>query len=104
VLSVFAEADRTASAGDEVTPEVRARLRQATTWAHRAGAEVVQFAHLWGGSESIRSDSLLGRVSRDMAVATQHAFVDPMTIMDGAPALIERWRAVRNAGVTMSTD
>ncbi len=97
VLEVFEEADRTASAGEEVTSEIRARLRQATTWAHRAGAEVVQFAHLWGGSESIRWDSLLGRASRDMAVATQHAFVDPMTIMDGAPALIERWRAIRTA-------
>ena len=97
VLSVFDEADRTASAGGEVTPEIRARLRQATTWAHRAGAEVVQFAHLWGGSESIRWDSGLGRASRDMAVATQHAFVDPMTIMAGAPALLERWREVRNA-------
>jgi alkylation response protein AidB-like acyl-CoA dehydrogenase len=96
VLRVFAEADHIASVGEEVTPEIRARLRQATTWAHLAGAEIVQFAHIWGGSESIRWDSLLGRASRDMAVATQHAFVDPMTIMDGAPALIERWRAIRS--------
>jgi len=91
VLTVFADAERSASAGDEVSVEQRARLRQATTWAHEVAAEIVRFAHAWAGSEAIRTNTAIGRVSRDMAVATQHVFVDPQTLIDAAPAILARW-------------
>lgn len=91
VLNVFRDAEATALAGGTLSAEQRARFRQSTTWVHKVAADVVRFAHLWAGSDAIRNDSVLGRVMRDMHVATQHMFVDPMTLVDAGPALVARW-------------
>ena len=75
-----------------LTPEQRERLRQATTWLHQVAGEVVRFCHLWAGSEIVKKDSPISRLSRDMAVATQHVVVDPITLVAGAPAIMDSWR------------
>lgn len=93
VLGVFRSAEESAKRGDAMTPEQRQRLRQATTWAHNVASRVVGFCHLWAGSDAIRHPSPLGRCTRDMNVATQHVFVDQGSLIDAAPALLERWAA-----------
>ncbi len=89
----FQDAEDCAASGQELTAEQRARIRQATTWVHQVADDVVRFCHLWSGSEVIRPDTALGRVSRDMAIATQHVVVDPITLVDGAPAVMQAWLA-----------
>ncbi len=89
---VFREIETYAASGREPTAEQRARVRQATTWVHQVAGDVVRFAHLWSGSEVIRRDSTLGRLSRDMAIATQHVVVDPITLVDSA--IVRAWSAV----------
>jgi alkylation response protein AidB-like acyl-CoA dehydrogenase len=97
VLRVFREVEATASSGQRVSALQSARMRQATTWVHKVAAEVIQFCHLWAGSEAIRLSSAMTRVSRDMGVATQHVIVDPRSLIDAAPALLEAWRAAQPA-------
>jgi len=70
----------------------RARLRQATTWLHQTADAVVHFCHLWAGSEVFQRHTPISRVSRDMAVATQHIYVDPLTLIDAAPAIMATWQ------------
>ncbi len=89
---VFTEAETHALAGSSLSSEQRERIRQATTWLHQVAGEVVRFCHLWAGSEIIKKDSPISRISRDMAVATQHVVVDPITLVAGAPAIMESWR------------
>jgi alkylation response protein AidB-like acyl-CoA dehydrogenase len=89
---VFTEAETRALEGTALTPEQRERIRQATTWLHQVAGEVVRFCHLWAGSEIVKKDSPISRLSRDMAVATQHVVVDPITLVAGAPAIMDSWR------------
>jgi alkylation response protein AidB-like acyl-CoA dehydrogenase len=93
VLEVFRSAEQAVKNGHAVTLEQRQRFRQATTWAHNVASEVVGFCHLWAGSDAIRHPSPLGRCRRDISVATQHVFVDQGSLVDAAPALLERWAA-----------
>lgn len=88
VYDTHASAEASANAGEPISEEQFARLRQAVTWVQEVATEVVGFAHRWGGSQSIRNPSVLGRCTRDAAVATQHLLVDPMTLVDAAPAII----------------
>lgn len=94
VLNVFEDAESTAESGQPLTAEQRARFRQAATWAHQVAADVVRFCHYWAGSESIRASSALGRCMRDMHVATQHVYVNPISLVDAAPALMNGWNAI----------
>ena len=87
----FRDAEEWAASGHELTAEQRARIRQATTWVHQVAADVIRFCHLWSGSEVIKRDTALGRLSRDMAIATQHVVVDPITLVDGAPPVMQAW-------------
>jgi alkylation response protein AidB-like acyl-CoA dehydrogenase len=78
-------------AGRPLDATHRARFRQAATYVHRVGADVVRFCYTWGGSEALRNPNPLGRVMRDMYTATQHVYVDPMNFVDAAPVLMEQW-------------
>ena len=89
---VFREAEGLAGGGETVGATQRARLRQATTWLHQAADSVVHFCHLWAGSEVFQKHTPISRVSRDMAVATQHIYVDPVTLIDAAPAIMATWQ------------
>lgn len=92
VYEVYGDAEATAAAGFEITAEQRARMRQAATWAQEVAGEVVTFAHRWAGSATVRNPSALGRCVRDAAVATQHALVDRMTLVEAAEAILPRYR------------
>jgi alkylation response protein AidB-like acyl-CoA dehydrogenase len=94
VLQVFGDAEDAACAGRPITMEQRARFRQATTWAHQIAADVVRFCHYWSGTAAIRASSPMGRCMRDIYAATQHVFVDPVTLADAAPAIMEPWAAL----------
>lgn len=91
VLRSYAKAQASVMAGEPFSDEHQARTRQSATWAHKTCSDVVRFAHEWSGSKSIRNPSVLGRVTRDMAVATQHAFVDPVTLTDAAEPIMQAW-------------
>lgn len=95
VYEVYGDAEATAERGEEITAEQRARMRQAATWAQEVAGEVVMFAHRWAGSATVRNPSALGRCVRDAAVATQHALVDRMTIVDAAADILPAYRRTR---------
>ena len=90
---VFREAQDVVMAGEPIPRELLSRIRQVATWAHQTASDVVRFCHVWSGSEAFRSHTALSRVSRNMAVATQHVFVDPGTVVDSANPIIEAWQA-----------
>jgi len=93
VVNVFADAQATLFAGGTLTAAQRARFRQCTTYVHEVGANVVRFAYTWAGSASQPKASPLGRCMRDFGVATQHVFVDPVSMADAAPPIMAEWAA-----------
>ncbi|MFS3128847.1 acyl-CoA dehydrogenase family protein [Nocardioides sp. Bht2] len=97
VYEVHGEAEEWINAGNELTQVQGARLRQAVTWVQEVAAEVTDFAHRWGGSQSFRNPTALGRATRDAAVATQHLLVDPMTMVDAAGPIMGEYGAGRQA-------
>lgn len=93
VYDVIAKAEATAAAGEPLRAEQFARFRQAVTWVHDVAKEVVDFAHRWAGSASIRDNTAMGRCVRDIAVATQHVLVDQSTLIDAATELVPQYRS-----------
>jgi len=92
VLDVFGGAEATAAAGRPVTPVQHARIRQAATWVHDVATDVAGFCHLWAGTQAFRNPTTLGRVGRDLAVATQHALIDPATLIEPGSIIARSWR------------
>lgn len=70
----------------------RDRIRQAITYAHYVASEVVDFATLWGGTQTFRNPSVLGRVARDMITARNHVVPDPVSLTNAGPSLLGAWR------------
>jgi indole-3-acetate monooxygenase len=68
-----------ATAAGEFTPERRARIRSAATWATRAATQVVDMAYTAGGGTALYSSSPLQRRLRDVHAITQHFAVKPDT-------------------------
>jgi alkylation response protein AidB-like acyl-CoA dehydrogenase len=77
---------------ESLTVEQMARIRQATTHVHTVAAEVVMFASMWGGTQTIRNPSFLGRAVRDTVVARNHALIDIVTLGNAAAPIIDSWR------------
>jgi hypothetical protein len=92
VMDVFADAEAAGVAGRPLNGEQIARITQVNTWLHGVMSEVVGFCHLWGGTSSFRNPSALGRCTRDAAVATQHVLMDPITLVNSAPSILDSWR------------
>lgn len=70
-----AEADAAWSSaveGADFTPERRARVRAASTWATRTAADVVDAAYTAGGGTAMYTSSPLQRRLRDVHAVTQH--------------------------------
>ena len=65
----------TAVAGAEFTPEHRARMRAAITWAATTAASVVDMGYHAGGGSAIYAGSPLQRRFRDIHAITQHFLV-----------------------------
>ena len=84
VLDAFAFAERFVRDGGDLTPTMRANLRVAATYATEASREIVQWAHLAGGTSSIREGSRLERAFRDLYTGTQHVFIGEKTYTDAA--------------------
>jgi indole-3-acetate monooxygenase len=75
-----AEVWETAVAGEEPTPERRARTRSAAIWVTTAAARVVDVAYTLGGGSSVYSNNPLQRRWRDVHAVTQHFAVKPDTL------------------------
>lgn len=91
VIGAFSDAENAAAAGHTLTTVERARMRQAATWTHAVASDVVGFCRLWGGTQAFRNPSVLGRVVRDMNVATQHVLIDPVTLTDAGGPILESY-------------
>ncbi len=90
-FEVYRQAQAVLSSGGALTDELRQRFRQSATYVHTTAADIVRFCYTWGGSDALRNPSALGRCMRDISGATQHVFVDPVTMVDAAPSLIAHW-------------
>jgi indole-3-acetate monooxygenase len=84
VLSTFADVEQAVAAGQALDPTMRADMRVAATYATEAAREIVQWAHLAGGTSAIREGSRLERAFRDMYTGTQHVFIGEKTYTDSA--------------------
>ena len=89
---VVREGLASAEESHSLTAEQMARIRQATTHVHTVATEVILFASLWGGTQTIRNPSYLGRAVRDMIVARNHALIDVVTLDNAATPIIQSWR------------
>ena len=87
----FGAAHDAATRTGQVSTVQKQRLRQVVTYGTNVAADVVRWCYTWGGSDSLREPSALGRCFRDIAAATQHMFVDPNTLASVAPDLIAHW-------------
>jgi len=65
-------------AGDEVTPQMRARMWRATTTAAQQCKQVIQALHTQAGTPAIYESSPLERAQRDILAITQHVIMQPM--------------------------
>jgi alkylation response protein AidB-like acyl-CoA dehydrogenase len=75
----------TAEADEDITVELRARVRASATWATDTAAAVVDAAYRAGGGTSLYATSPLQRRLRDVHAVTQHFLVRPDTmVMAGA--------------------
>ncbi len=77
----------TAVAGAEFTPEHRARMRAAITWAATTAASVVDMAYHAGGGTAIYAGSPLQRRFRDVHAITQHFLVKLDTLTTAGAVL-----------------
>jgi indole-3-acetate monooxygenase len=73
------EAWTVAAAGEEFTPQHRARMRGTATWVANAAATVVDTAYRAGGGSALYATSPLQRRLRDAHAITQHFAVKPDT-------------------------
>ena len=84
VFEAFTAAESAVAAGHALTPQLRADMRVAATYATEASREVSQWAHLAAGTTAIRNGSRLERAFRDIYTGTQHAFISEKTYIDAA--------------------
>lgn len=87
VLDAFADAEATAIRDGGPTLVQLQRMRAATTYATRVGADATRFAYTWGGSSGLRP-GVLQRCFRDIHAGTQHVFVDNNTLTAYTEALL----------------
>jgi hypothetical protein len=86
---VTSDAQDTCERDEPLLEEQLARMSQACTYVHHVCAQAVNFAYTSGGSVSLQYSSALAMCMRDMAAATQHKYVDPNTLVDAAPSLMD---------------
>ena len=84
VVATFTDAEQWVKNGQDLTPDLRAEMRVAATYATEASREIVQWAHLAAGTTAIREGSRLERAFRDMYTGTQHVFIGEKTYTDAA--------------------
>jgi indole-3-acetate monooxygenase len=84
VIDTFSGAEAVVAAGEPLTPQLRADMRMAATYATEACREVAQWAHLAAGTTAIREGSRFERAFRDLYTGTQHAFISEKTYLEAA--------------------
>ena len=84
VLDAFTEAEAAVSAGNELTPRLRADMRVAAVFATDTARACAEWAHLAAGTTAIREGSRLERAFRDIYTGTQHAFISEKVAIDVA--------------------
>jgi alkylation response protein AidB-like acyl-CoA dehydrogenase len=84
VVTTFGDIEEAVADGQDLSPTMRADMRVAATYATEASREIVQWAHLAGGTSAIREGSRLERAFRDMYTGTQHAFISEKVAIDVA--------------------
>ena len=95
---VFFAAQHTVLEGGTLSAEQNARMRIVATWITEVAMNVTRFCHVWAGASAIRLPSPLARCISDMHVGSQHMIVDPVSMAQFAPALIEPWRVQQAEG------
>jgi len=98
VLQAFWSIEETVVSGGKPDELQMSRLRQACSQAHKMAVEVVRFCHHWGASQSFRNPTVLGRCTRDLAVATQHIIADQAAWSDCAEPIYLSWLRPDKAG------
>jgi len=88
VVDTYTEMEERVAGGEELSPEMRAEMRIAATYATEASREVVQWAHLAAGTSAIREGSRLERAFRDMYTGTQHAFISEKTYTEAGKLML----------------
>lgn len=88
VVDTFTEVESRVVAGEALSPQMRADMRIAATYATEACREIVQWAHLAAGTTAIREGSRLERAFRDMYTGTQHAFISEKTYTEAGALLL----------------
>ena len=76
-----------AVAGDELSMNLRARVRAAGVWCAARAAAVVDTAYRSGGGSSLYADSPLQRRLRDIHALTQHFLVRRNTLVTAGAVL-----------------
>jgi indole-3-acetate monooxygenase len=84
VLDEFTRAEAAVTAGDDLTPALRADMRVAAVYATDVARACGEWAHLVAGTSSIREGSRLERAFRDLYTGTQHAFISEKVAIDAA--------------------
>jgi alkylation response protein AidB-like acyl-CoA dehydrogenase len=88
VVDTYTDMEAQVAEGAELTPQMRADMRIAATYATEASREVVQWAHLAAGTTAIREGSRLERAFRDMYTGTQHAFISEKTYTEAGKLML----------------
>ena len=87
VYEVTDEVWAAALAGDELSMDLRARVRAAGVWCAARAAAVVDTAYRSGGGSSLYADSPLQRRLRDIHALTQHFLVRRNTLVTAGAVL-----------------
>jgi alkylation response protein AidB-like acyl-CoA dehydrogenase len=87
VYEVTDEVWSAALAGDELSMDLRARVRAAGVWCAARAAAVVDTAYRSGGGSSLYADSPLQRRLRDIHALTQHFLVRRNTLVTAGAVL-----------------
>ncbi len=84
VLDAFTAVEAAVTAGNDLTPRMRADMRVAAVYATDAARASAEWAHLAAGTTAIREGSRLERAFRDIYTGTQHAFISEKVAIDVA--------------------
>ena len=88
VVDTFTAMEERVKTGASLTPDMRAEMRIAATYATEASREIVEFAHLAAGTTAIREGNRLERAFRDMYTGTQHAFISEKTYTEAGKLML----------------
>lgn len=91
VRHVFAEAQANVTENGirEIDLE---RTKVTCAWLTRVSHDIINWAYSWGGSSAIRVPNAIARVQADMAVASNHLYIDRMNLVTGSDPILAEWR------------